>query len=455
MTDLATRITHSMSGVLERRIGRRSFMTRAAVAGSAMTVSPLGYVLRPVSAYAAICGCANQQCDCGQKCCDGYTEFCCTLTGENACPPGSIVAGWWKADGSGLCVANGADQPRYYMDCNAPAAGGCGPNGVTPATGMCSCGCANGSCDNRVQCCTAFRYGQCNQHVPCVGPIVCRVVTCSPPWTIEPSCTTTTATDNFTRTHDAPCLHAAPVSGSLPVVVNQGRWYRGFDRVNHPDAAQPPFEYGNPGDFALMGDWTGAGVQTPGIFRSGWWLLRTSNTSGGAQGVFLFGDPGMWPVVGDWVGDGISRPGVYKNGVWHLRLSHTSGIADISFVFGDPGDYPLVGDWTGDGVMTPAVVRGNQWFLRHSLSTGYADETFTFGQPGDIPIAGDWNGDGVWSPGVIRGGNRWLLRHDHSDGRPDAEIIFDLAGVDLARDNTTGFRTWSQVKRRRAGSSSR
>jgi hypothetical protein len=297
-----------------------------------------------------------------------------------------------------------------------------------------------------MQCCTAFRYGQCNQQMPCVGPILCRVVTCSPPWTVEPTCTTTVATDNYTRTHDAPCLHGAPISGTLPVVVAQGRWYRGLDRVNHPDAGKSPFAYGNPGDWPLMGDWTGSGVQTPGIFRNGWWMLRTSNSDGDAQGVFLFGDPDMWPLVGDWLGDGISRPGLFKNGVWYLRFSHTSGQSDNAFLFGDPGDYPVVGDWDGDGVFTPGVVRGNRWFLRNSNSSGYEDESFTFGEPGDIPIAGDWNGDGTWTPGVIRGGNRWLLRNSNTTGPPEAEIIFDLPGIDLAHDRTAYFRTWSQVK---------
>ena len=60
---------------------------------------------------------------------------------------------------------------------------------------------------NRAAGCNVFRYGQCNQAVPCVGPIVCRVVTCVPPWAIEPSCTTVTRVDEYTALHDRPCLH--------------------------------------------------------------------------------------------------------------------------------------------------------------------------------------------------------------------------------------------------------
>ena len=55
------------------------------------------------AAYAAVCNCQGQGCPCGSICCDGYTEFCCTLTGSNGCPPGTITAGWWKVDGSQFC----------------------------------------------------------------------------------------------------------------------------------------------------------------------------------------------------------------------------------------------------------------------------------------------------------------------------------------------------------------
>ena len=80
-------------GMLEARTTRRSFIVRAALAGSALTVAPLRYLLRPGSAYAAICGCAGQACDCGSACCDGYTDFCCTMHGENTLSSGH-VRGW-------------------------------------------------------------------------------------------------------------------------------------------------------------------------------------------------------------------------------------------------------------------------------------------------------------------------------------------------------------------------
>jgi len=189
--------------VLANRLDRRAFIGRTAIVASAVVAAPVTYALRPSSAYAAVCRCNGSGCVCGSLCCDGYTEMCCTLTGSNSCPAGSVVAGWWKVDGSQFC----GGQARYYMDCNAQC-GSCGGSGGTCA-GSCSgtgCGCAQGNCNNRKAGCTRFRYGQCHQELPFVGPIVCRVVTCTPPWVVDPSCGTSSRTDNNTRNHDRACL---------------------------------------------------------------------------------------------------------------------------------------------------------------------------------------------------------------------------------------------------------
>ena len=203
MSPTAT-LVDKVSGALASRFSRRGFFARSAVVGSAVAANPLTYALTPTDAYAAVCNCNNSSCQCGSLCCDGYTEFCCTLSGLNQCPPGSLLGGWWKVDGSGFC--NG---PRYYMDCNAPCNGcGCGASGV--CSGSCSgtgCGCALGDCGNRKAGCTQFRYGQCNQQVQCIGPIICRVVTCIAPWEIDGTCTTTARYDAATAFHDRPCLH--------------------------------------------------------------------------------------------------------------------------------------------------------------------------------------------------------------------------------------------------------
>lgn len=203
-TSLATRAAEAVA----TRLDRRNFLRRTTMVATALAAAPADFILRPITAYAAACGCSGSNCDCAATCCDGYTEFCCTFNGENTCPPGTLAAGWWKADGTAFC----GGAARYYLDCNATCGScGCGANGL--CDGACtgtSCGCALGDCNRRKAGCTVFRYGQCHQEEPCLGPIVCRVVTCTPPWQLDASCTTTPRTDDFTGSHDAPCLHDDP-----------------------------------------------------------------------------------------------------------------------------------------------------------------------------------------------------------------------------------------------------
>jgi hypothetical protein len=218
----AAALVDRLASALPARTGRRGFLARSAVVGSALATHPLTYLLRPGTAYAAVCTCKGLDCDCGSACCDGYTELCCTITGQNRCPPGSVVAGWWKADTSPEFCGG----PRYYLDCNAPCGPcGCGPDGF--CGGECSgtgCGCVHGDCNNRAAGCNLFRYGQCSQHIPCVGPILCRVVTCVPPWAIDPTCTTVTLVDEDTAHHDRPCLHE--VIGRVDAVEHGGNTTR-------------------------------------------------------------------------------------------------------------------------------------------------------------------------------------------------------------------------------------
>ena len=345
IASMSRRLVDQATAILDRSTSRRGFLIKSTMAASALTVSPWRYLLRPVTAYAAICACSGSTCDCGQACCDGYTEFCCVVHGSNSCPPGSFTAGWWKADGTGFCSAD-RSQPRYYIDCNRCVECGC------------RCG---GSCDNRKTCCTHFRYGQCNQQVGCIGVIDCRVVTCTPPWQLDATCTTAAATDNFTGSHDAPCLHPAP------------------------PPQQPPYR------LLLLR-----------AMAEGRFFLSNTKQGGLADLAVGYGDRGDIPIVGDWNGDGIDTPGVVRGDKWHLRNSNTGGVADVSFGYGMPGDIPIVGDWNGDGIDTPGVVRGDTWYLRNSNSGGIADIGLKYGNPGDIAIVGDWNGDGRDSPGVAR-----------------------------------------------------
>jgi uncharacterized protein with LGFP repeats len=182
---VAERVVARTSGFLSGGSTRRRFLARTAIVGSALAVNPFDFLLKPGTAYGAVCG----------TCSDGWTAFCCTInSGRNSCPPASFVAGWWKADGSAYCGGG----PRYIIDCNA----------TCPT--QCACRCAGAACDGRRTCCNQFRYGQCNQHISCYGPVVCRVAICTTPWTYDPACSTYTLTDNKTRDHGAACLTQQP-----------------------------------------------------------------------------------------------------------------------------------------------------------------------------------------------------------------------------------------------------
>jgi hypothetical protein len=172
----------AVSSWLERRTGRRGFLFSSAVVGSALVVDTAGFVLKPQSAYASVCGPST-------SCSSGWTVFCATINkGINACPPGSIAAGWWKADGASLC----GGKARYIIDCNATCS-----RCTTPGSraGICSSKCW--SCK-----CGCGPTGQCNQHVRQVGAVHCRVVSCVPPWTYA-NCSKSSATDNRTRDHSS------------------------------------------------------------------------------------------------------------------------------------------------------------------------------------------------------------------------------------------------------------
>ena len=67
---------------------------------------------------------------------------------------------------------------------------------------------------------------------------MCRVVTCTPPWELDATCTTTVAIDNNTRFHDAPCLHEEeeeeddmPSAPAICIDSSNRRWVfvRGLD----------------------------------------------------------------------------------------------------------------------------------------------------------------------------------------------------------------------------------
>ena len=200
---------------------RRGFLTGATLAGTALVMDPLNYLTKPADAYASVCG-SHPNCN------DGYSAFCCTINnGRNTCPPNTFAGGWWKTDRSSFC-GGGA---RYYIDCNA-----------LPGSSF-RCRCANnGSCDKRRVACNVFRYGQCNTQIKGVTAVVCRQISCRPPWQLYPGrCGTSSATDPNTATHSAPCLTKANTFPALktypkaPSVLRPNTPFKAGMRLTSPD----------------------------------------------------------------------------------------------------------------------------------------------------------------------------------------------------------------------------
>lgn len=106
------------------------------------------------------------------------------------------------------------------------------------------------------------------------------------------------------------------------------------------------FQFGRSGDVPVVGDWTGSGVATIGVFRDGQWLLDIDGNGRFTQAdrTVDLGNAGDLPVVGDFNGDGIDELGVYRQGNWLLEGDNKS----VSL--GGRNDRPVVGDWDGDGV---------------------------------------------------------------------------------------------------------
>ena len=446
---MSTKLVAAASRFLDARASRRGFLRRAAMVGTALVAAPATYILRPVTAEAAV---TPDNCSSNSKCNDGWTEFCSNIHGVNTCPPGALVGGWWRAEGNTYCNGNS----RYYMDCHsAECSCGCG------ASGTCSSGCTDfpcmcndDNCSERKIGCTRFRYGQCNHQEPCIGPIICRVVTCVPPWEWDSSCTRTDAVSQSTYNQgspsEAPGLHpdSSPKGPypARPAVLTGTTWQ--LRNSLSAGGANSTFQYGLDGDIPIMGDFSNSGVRTTGMVRGArhgvagtqnklTWYLRQVEGPGDPDLIVEFGRAGDIPVIGDWNGDGVHTIGVVRGNRWLLRNSNSSGGADYDFTFGQAGDIPVVGDWDGDGRTGIGVVRGNRWLLRNPLSGGPPQHDFTFGDGNGIPVTGAWNGNGRAGVGWFDAGT-WRIRNQLSSGEADSTFSFGNAnGIPLSWGRNT------------------
>ena len=350
LVSFSTTLVEGAARVLEGRLSRRSLINRSAFVGSAVAVgSGLDLALKPGTAYGAICECGNAGCGCGSTCCSGFSEFCCAVSGANFCPANTVMGGWWVAENSSYCGG-----PRYYMDCNSTCSctSGCG-NGFgfcAPGCDHTGCGCGPLGCDSYLTGCLQFRYGQCNQNVPCMGRIVCRVVACVPPWTVDPSCTTAVAVDNATAEQNEPCWTTAPPAplctspetncqavGMAPSA--DGRGYAvltAFGRL---------FDYG---DFPNDGDASLIGLDAPIVglaaCKTGGYFLAASD-----GGIFDYGGA---PFLGSMGGQPLNKPVVgiaaTPTGQGYWMVAADGGI----FTYGDA---PFLGSMGGQHLNWPIV----------------------------------------------------------------------------------------------------
>ncbi|MGE0880808.1 MAG: hypothetical protein AB7L13_20520 [Acidimicrobiia bacterium] len=330
-----TQLIDTLSDVFRSRSGRRSFLVRTTVVGSAIAVQPLDFLMRPADALAVACRCGNPACGCGSTCCDGYTEMCCMITGSNTCPPGSFLGGWWKADGSSFC-----DGPRYYMDCHTQCScgDGCRPGAQSFCTDDCDpgkCKCFGDNCNNRAVSCRTFRYGQCHTEIACSGKIVCRVISCTPAYVLDPSCSTVTMVDNFTANHNRPCLQE-PLAGlgsyAFASAGNGGGWLAARDGGIFAFGGAPFF--GSMGGQRLNQPVIGIAASATG---KGYWMIA------GDGGIFAFGDA---PFFGSMGGRRLNKPIVgmapTNTGKGYWMVASDGGV----FAFGDAQFYGSTGSLT-------------------------------------------------------------------------------------------------------------
>ncbi len=223
--------------------------------------------------------------------------------------------------------------------------------------------------------------------------------------------------------------------------TESGRSHLGFFDGNRGSWAldgYSVFHFGVPGDWPLLCDWNGDGVDTVGLYRptSGFLYLRGTNGFGVADTEIYYGIPEDKPVCGDWDGDGIDTIGIYRpsTSTFYLRNSNTQGFADIQFTFGDGRGEPIAGNWDGGGGDTVGLWR--PWNGMLQLAAGHTSRVEIqrwWGGSSDQVVTGDWDDDGRDTVGVYR----------YSDGFLHLMDLGEAAGSPL--DHWIGKRSGTAV----------
>ena len=405
---MSQRLAERAAHWLRPRSNRRDFIRTAAMVGTALAVAPADFILRPGSAYAVTnADMPTRQCPSGSICKnEGWHEFCCALNddGANACPVGTIAGGWWKAGGSKYCAG-----PRYYIDCVGTCAN-C-TTGCTPTGGFCpncdtvgACDCARGDCNNRRTGCRNFRYGQCNQAIACVGKLACRVVSCTPAWLLDPTCTTQSATDDETANQHRPCLlNPAQLPIATPPTVafgarpdGKGYWLVGFDGSVRSVGTAPAV---GSAAITLSAPLVGLAVHPSG---SGFWLATSDGGVTAMGQTRFFGSMADQRLNQPIVGVASSPTG---NGYW--LVASDGGI----FAFGDAAFHGSTGGIKlYEPIVSMAATRsgGGYWLVASDGGVfAFGDAAF-YGSTGGIRL----NQSVVEMAATPTGNGYWLVALD-------------------------------------------
>jgi len=127
-----------------------------------------------------------------------------------------------------------------------------------------------------------------------------------------------------------------------------------------------------------------------GIYRGGYWALRTEDSPLAKVYRFGWGRATDIPATGDWNDDGTDTIGLYRNGEWILSNSITTPSRDYDIGWGRATDIPVTGDWNNDGTDTIGLYRDGEWILSNSITTPSRDHNFRWGLSTDTPVTGHW-----------------------------------------------------------------
>jgi len=176
------------------------------------------------------------------------------------------------------------------------------------------------------------------------------------------------------------------------------------------------FNWGQPDDIAVPGDYDGDDLWDPAVRRpprggqsTAYLILKSSaGYDYGSPLVIPAGWPGLGdiPVPGDYNGDGITEPAIWRGnmGVWIVPLSPSFGSYQF-YSWGTTGDTPVGADvdgdgWTDIGYWRPST--GVWGFLQSSAGYSYGSPLyFSWGTTGDIAVMADYDGDCKADPAVV------------------------------------------------------